>query len=81
MALAFPAHRNPSSPNIGRLVNRVGTTVPIAISLHSLAASYVLFLDVGATRLPDRDAANIILAGIGFALTFGPLNMAGPGDT
>ena len=36
------------SPNIGRLVNRVGTTVPIAVGLASLAAAYILFLNIGA---------------------------------
>ena len=68
------------SPNIGRLVNRVGTTVPVAVGLTTLAASYVLFLDIG----PNTDyltgmLPTFILAGIGFTLTFGPLNMAATG--
>src|SRR5262245_43612788 len=80
MALAFlPAGLivATGSPNVGRLVDRFGTTVPIAVGLSSLAASYVLFLNIGA----DSDyltgmLPTFILAGIGFALTFGPLNVA-----
>ena len=69
-----------ASPNIGRIVNRVGTTVPIAIGLTSLAASYVLFLNIGAnTDYLTGMLPTFILAGIGFALTFGPLNMAATG--
>ena len=68
------------SPNIGRLVNRVGTTVPIAIGLASLAASYLLFLNIGAnTDYLTGMLPTFILAGIGFMLTFGPLNMAATG--
>src|SRR6266540_6097208 len=54
-------------PNIGRLVNRVGTTVPIAIGLASLAASYLLFLNIGAnTDYLTGMLPTFILAGIGF---------------
>ena len=80
MALAFlPAGVivATGSPNVGRLVDRVGTTAPIAVGLTSLAASYVLFLNIGASS--DYLTAMLptfILAGIGFALTFGPLNVA-----
>jgi EmrB/QacA subfamily drug resistance transporter len=83
MALAFlPAGLivATGSPNIGRLVDRVGTTVPIAAGLTSLAAAYILFLNIGA----DSDyltamLPTFILAGIGFTLTFGPLNVAATG--
>ena len=68
------------SPNIGRLVNRVGTTLPVAVGLSTLAASYVLFLNIGArTDYLTGMLPTFILAGIGFALTFGPLNMAATG--
>jgi EmrB/QacA subfamily drug resistance transporter len=68
------------SPNIGRLVNRVGTTIPIAVGLTSLAASYILFLNIGAnTDYLTGMLPTFILAGIGFMLTFGPLNMAATG--
>jgi MFS family permease len=83
MALAFlPAGIivAAGSPNVGRLVDRFGTTAPIVAGLTSLAASYVLFLDIGASS--DYLTAMLptfILAGIGFALTFGPLNMAATG--
>jgi predicted MFS family arabinose efflux permease len=84
MALAFlPAGLivATGSPNIGRLVDRIGTTVPIALGLTSLAAAYVLFLNIGASS--DYLTAMLptfILAGIGFTLTFGPLNMAATSD-
>ncbi|HKH23556.1 MAG TPA: MFS transporter [Solirubrobacterales bacterium] len=83
MALAFlPAGIivATGSPNIGRLIDRVGTTVPIAVGLTSLAASYVLFLSIGAnTDYLTGMLPTFILAGIGFTLTFGPLNMAATG--
>jgi MFS family permease len=83
MALAFlPAGIivATGSPNIGRLVDRVGTTLPIAAGLTSLAASYVLFLNIGAdTDYLTGMLPTFILAGIGFALTFGPLNVAATG--
>jgi EmrB/QacA subfamily drug resistance transporter len=83
MALAFlPAGIivATGSPNIGRVVDRIGTTVPIAAGLTSLAAAYILFLNIGA----DSDyltamLPTFILAGIGFTLTFGPLNVAATG--
>jgi EmrB/QacA subfamily drug resistance transporter len=83
MALAFlPAGLivATGSPNVGRLVDRIGTTVPIAVGLTSLAAAYILFLNIGA----DSDyltamLPTFILAGIGFTLTFGPLNVAATG--
>jgi predicted MFS family arabinose efflux permease len=68
------------SPNIARVVNRFGTTAPIAVGLASLAASYVLFLNIGAnTDYLTGMLPTFILAGIGFMLTFGPLNMAATG--
>jgi MFS family permease len=83
MALAFlPAGIivATASPNIGRVVDRFGTTLPIAAGLTSLAASYVLFLNIGAnTDYLTGMLPTFILAGIGFALTFGPLNMAATG--
>jgi EmrB/QacA subfamily drug resistance transporter len=83
MALAFlPAGLivATASPNIGRVVDRIGTTVPIAAGLSSLAAAYVLFLNIGAdTDYLTGMLPTFILAGIGFALTFGPLNVAATG--
>ncbi|HEY1237159.1 MAG TPA: MFS transporter [Solirubrobacterales bacterium] len=66
-----------ASPNMGRLVDRVGTTLPIAAGLTSLAASYVLFMNIGAdSGYLTAMLPTFILAGIGFALTFGPVNVA-----
>jgi predicted MFS family arabinose efflux permease len=65
------------SPNIDKLVDRVGTTVPIAAGLTSLAGAYLLFLNIGAdTNYLTGMLPTFILAGIGFTLTFGPLNVA-----
>jgi EmrB/QacA subfamily drug resistance transporter len=65
------------APNMGRVVNRFGTTLPTGAGLISLALAYVLFLNIGA----DSDyltamLPTFILAGIGFTLTFGPVNVA-----
>jgi MFS-type transporter involved in bile tolerance (Atg22 family) len=80
MALAFlPAGLIVASfsPRIGGLVDRVGTTPPIVGGLLSLTIAYTLFLNVGA----DSDYLGAMLptflfAGVGFALCFGPLNLA-----
>lgn len=66
-----------AAPNMARVVNRFGTTLPIGAGLISLAVAYILFLNIG----PETDyltgmLPTFILAGIGFALTFGPLNVA-----
>jgi Major Facilitator Superfamily len=62
---------------MGSIVNRVGTALPIATGLTSLAISYLLFLNIGA----DSDYLSamlptFLLAGFGFTLAFGPLNVA-----
>jgi MFS family permease len=66
------------SPRIAPLVARFGPTRLITAGLVSIAAGYVLFLPVGLessylfAMLPT-----FLLAGLGFALAFGPLNIAG----
>ena len=58
-------------------MNRFGTTLPIGAGLISLAVAYILFLNIGAdTDYLTGMLPTFVLAGIGFALTFGPLNMA-----
>jgi MFS family permease len=69
-----------ASPNMAKVIGRFGTTLPIVAGLTSLAAAYVLFLNIGASS--DYLTAMLptfILAGIGFTLTFGPLNVAATG--
>jgi MFS family permease len=65
------------SPRIAPLVMRFGVTRLIVAGMVSIAAGYVLFLPIGlhssyvAAVLPT-----VLLAGVGFALAFGPLNIA-----
>jgi EmrB/QacA subfamily drug resistance transporter len=65
------------APRIAPLVGRFGVTRLIAIGMSSTAVAYALFLPIGldsgywAAILPT-----MILAGFGFALAFGPLNIA-----
>jgi MFS family permease len=65
------------SPRIAPLVMRFGVTRLIVAGMVSIAAGYALFLPIGlhssyvAAVLPT-----VLLAGVGFALAFGPLNIA-----
>jgi predicted MFS family arabinose efflux permease len=65
------------APQAGRIVDRFGTTRPIAAGMLSFVIGYVLFLGLDinspyfAAILPT-----ILLAGAGFMLAYGPLNMA-----
>jgi MFS family permease len=64
------------SPRIGALVDRFGTGRLIAAGFVAFAAGYALFLPIDAT--PAYAVAilpTIILIGLGFVLSFGPLNM------
>jgi len=84
MALAFlPAGLIVAfgSPQIGRLVNRVGTALPIGTGLTSLALAYLLFWNIGAdSGYLSAMLPTFILSGIGFTLAFGPLTIAATGD-
>jgi EmrB/QacA subfamily drug resistance transporter len=66
------------SPRIATLVMRFGVTRLIVTGMVSVTAAYLLFLPIGLDSsyllgmLPT-----FLLAGIGFALAFGPLNIAG----
>jgi MFS family permease len=65
------------SPISGRLVNKYGTARVVTTGMASFVIAYTLATGISATSsyltgwLPT-----MILAGIGFMLTFGPLNMA-----
>ncbi len=65
------------SPVIMPLIARVGTSRLIAAGLVSAGAGYALFLRIGldSTYLLDI-LPTFLLAGVGFALAFGPLNVA-----
>jgi EmrB/QacA subfamily drug resistance transporter len=84
MALAFlPAGLIVAfgSPNVGRLVSRVGPAIPVGAGLMSLGLAYLLFWNIGddssylTAMLPT-----FILSGIGFTLAFGPLTIAATSD-
>ena len=65
------------APRIGPLVGRYGTTPLITAGLSSSVAAYALFLPIGLhsgyalALLPT-----VVLGGLGFALAYGPLNIA-----
>jgi predicted MFS family arabinose efflux permease len=84
MALAFlPAGLIVAfgSPNVGRLVNRVGTTIPVGAGLTSLGLAYLLFWNIGAdSSYLSAMLPTFILSGIGFTLAFGPLTIAATSD-
>jgi EmrB/QacA subfamily drug resistance transporter len=65
------------SPNLAPLVARFGPERLIAAGLASTVAAYALFLPIG---LDSSYAAamfpTFLLAGLGFALAYGPLNIA-----
>lgn len=65
------------APRVAGLVGRFGTTALICVGLASHVAAYLLFLRIGpnpaylAVVLPT-----VLLGGLGFALAYGPLNIA-----
>jgi hypothetical protein len=65
------------SPRVASLIERFGATRLIGLGLASTAAGYALFVPVGlnsgyaAAMLPT-----FVLAGLGFGLACGPLNVA-----
>jgi MFS family permease len=66
------------SPRMAALIARFGVTRLVVTGLSLVTAGYALFLPIGlhstyaAAMLPT-----FLLAGVGFALAFGPLNVAG----
>jgi len=65
------------SPAILPLIGRFGTTKLIATGLLAAAGGYALFHQIGldSTYVADM-LPTFVLAGIGFAFAFGPLNVA-----
>ena len=84
MALAFlPAGLIVAfgSPNVGRLVSRVGPAIPVGAGLMSLGLAYLLFWNIGAdSSYLTAMLPTFILSGIGFTLAFGPLTIAATSD-
>jgi predicted MFS family arabinose efflux permease len=65
------------SPRIAGLVMRFGTTRLIAAGLASTVVAYALFLPIGLdSGYVSAMLPTFIFAGLGFALAYGPLNIA-----
>ena len=66
------------SPRMASLVGRFGVTRLIVAGMVSIAAGYALFLPIGlGSSYALGMLPTFLLAGLGFALAFGPLNIAG----
>jgi MFS family permease len=66
------------SPRMAWLIARFGVTRLIATGMVAIASAYVLFLPIGLhSSYALAMLPTFLLAGLGFALTFGPLNVAG----
>ena len=66
------------SPRMASLIGRFGVTRLIVAGMVSIAAGYLLFLPIGLhSSYAFAMLPTFLLAGIGFALAFGPLNVAG----
>jgi MFS family permease len=65
------------APRMAPLIERYGTTRLIAAGLASTAAGYALFLPIGLdSGYPAEMLPTFLLGGLGFALAYGPLNVA-----
>jgi EmrB/QacA subfamily drug resistance transporter len=65
------------APRVAPLVARYGATRLIVVGLTSVAAAYALFLPIGAhSAYVTAMFPTFLLAGLGFGLSFGPLNIA-----
>ncbi len=65
------------APHAGKIATRFGTTKPIAAGMVAFLSSYLLFIGIDVDS-PYATAIlpTIVLAGLGFMLAYGPLNMA-----
>jgi MFS family permease len=65
------------TPRVAPLVARFGVTRVILAGLSSHAAAYALFLPIGLhSGYAPAMLATFLLVGVGFALAYGPLNIA-----
>jgi MFS family permease len=65
------------SPRLAPLIMRFGTTRLIVTGLFAITAGYALFLPIGLhSSYALGMLPTFLLAGLGFALAFGPLNVA-----
>jgi EmrB/QacA subfamily drug resistance transporter len=65
------------APRIAPLIARFGVSRLIVVGMTSTVAAYALFLPIGLdSRYATAMLPTFLLAGLGFALAFGPLNIA-----
>lgn len=65
------------APRLTPLIGRFGTGPLISLGLLSTVAAYALFLPIGAdSRYALAILPTMLLGGLGFALAYGPLNIA-----
>ena len=65
------------APRVSTLIARFGTTRLIATGLAAHLAAYLLFLRIGLhSGYPTVILPTVLLGGLGFALAYGPLNVA-----
>lgn len=65
------------APRIAPLIGRFGVTRPIAVGMSFTAVAYGLFVPIGLhSSYATAMLPTFLLAGLGFALAFGPLNIA-----
>jgi MFS family permease len=65
------------SPRIPALIERFGTTRLIGLGMASTAAGYALFIPIGLdSSYATAMMPTFLLAGLGFGLAYGPLNVA-----
>jgi EmrB/QacA subfamily drug resistance transporter len=66
------------SPRMASLIGRFGVSRLVVAGMVSISSAYVLFLPIGLhSSYAFGMLPTFLLAGIGFALAFGPLNVAG----
>jgi EmrB/QacA subfamily drug resistance transporter len=66
------------APRVGPLVIRFGITRLVTLGFLSAAAAYALFVPIGLdSGYATAMLPTFVLAGFGFALSYGPLNIAG----
>jgi MFS family permease len=64
------------SPRVAPLIQRFGVVRLTVAGLVSIALAYVLFLPIGLDSAYAAMVPTFLLAGLGFGLAFGPINVA-----
>jgi MFS family permease len=64
------------APRVAPVIARFGLVRPIVAGLASIGLGYVLFLRIGLDSSYAAMLPTFLLAGVGFGLAFGPINVA-----